>query len=211
MALTYRGFRCHVAELESPQSIVDVARRIHPDLVLLDLDLGPINGLDLVGSLRAAGQRVLLVTGCEDTRRLAAAVALGSVGWVSKTRPFEEILVAAESVCRDRPLLSSERRARLALEGRAYVERADDVSSRIARLTPREREVLNGILRGETAEEMAEAFVVSLGTLRTHIRAVLAKLGVSSQLAAATLAIEWSRSKRGLGQDGLLVSQPRGV
>jgi DNA-binding CsgD family transcriptional regulator len=104
-----------------------------------------------------------------------------------------------------------ERRDDLAAEGRSYVAQHGDVWSRIAALTPREREVLNGIIRGETAEEMAESFVISIGTVRTHIRAVLAKLGVSSQLAAVALAIEWSASKRGLDRDDLLVPRPSNV
>lgn len=204
-ALGVRGFRCHIADLESPQTIIEQAGQTHADLVLLDLDLGLVDGLPLVRSFRAAGKRVLVVTGCEDPRRLAAAVALGAVGCVLKQRPFEEILHAVESACRDRQMLPSERQHNLASTGREYVERDGEMRARISALTPREREVLNAIIRGETAEEMADRLVISLGTVRTHIRSVLAKLGVSSQLAAATAAIHWAASKRGLDRDDLLV------
>jgi DNA-binding NarL/FixJ family response regulator len=207
LALTTRGFRCHIADLQSPQSIANAATRIHPDLVLLDLDLGAIDGLQLVRSFRAGGQRVLIVTGCEDHRRLAAAVALGAVGWALKTRPFEEILQAAEASCRDRPLLQADSRDDVASAGRRYVEEDGAVWSRISALTPREREILNSMIRGETADDMADRFVISVGTARAHIRAVLAKLGVSSQLAAAALAVQWSASKRGFAPDDLLVPQ----
>lgn len=204
-ALGARGIQCHVAELHSSRTVLAEAVRVSPDLVILDLDLGPIDGLDLVRSLRAAGQRVLVVTGCEDTRRLAAAIALGAVGWIAKARSFDEILQAVESACRDRPLQSQETRDGLANAGRQYIALQGDVMARMDALTPREREILSCIVSGETAEEMADRFVISLGTVRTHIRSVLAKLGVSSQLAAAAVAVEWAASRRGIHPDDLLV------
>lgn len=210
-ALAARGFDCHVADLDAPETIIEQACGAHAVLVLLDLDLGAVDGLQLIRSLRTAGQRVLVVTGCEDPRRLAAAVTLGAVGWVRKQRPFEEILRAAESACRDRQMLPPDRQHNLATTGRAYVERDGELRARISALTPREREILNGIIQGETADEMADRFVISLGTVRTHIRSVLAKLGVSSQLAAATVAIQWAASKRGLDRDDLLVPQGSGT
>ena len=203
-ALTARGFRCHVADLCSAQSVVDQATQISPELVLLDLDLGHIDGLRLVDPLRAAGRRVLVVTGCLDHRRLAAAVALGAVGWVAKAGPFEEMLDIAESVCRDRPLLDTGRRDRLTTVGREYVNTERRVQARLATLTPRELEVLGAIIGGETAEEMADRLVVSVGTVRNHIASLLAKLGVSSQLAAVAVATRWAASKRGLDREDLL-------
>jgi DNA-binding NarL/FixJ family response regulator len=203
-ALTARGFSCEVADVASASVILDQAARMSPDLVLLDLDLGGVDGLELVGELRARGLRVLVVTSCEDHGRLAAAVALGSLGWVAKARPFEEMLDAAASACRDRPLLPPRVREELINAGREYVDLEGDVGSRIAALTPREREVLEAIIRGESAQEMADDFVVSLGTVRNHIQSVLAKLGVSSQLSAAAIAVRWAVAKRGLDRENLL-------
>lgn len=205
-ALAGRGFCCHVADLESSEGIIDQASRIRPDLVLLDLDLGPIDGLQLVRPLRVAGHRVLVLTGCEDPRRLGATVALGSVGWVLKNRPFEQVVEAAEAACRDRPLLSNERRDRLATTGRDYVQRDREMQARMTSLTQREHEVLSCIVRGDSAQEIADRLVVSLGTVRTHIRSVLSKLGVSSQLAAVAVAMHWAASKRGLVRAELLAS-----
>ena len=202
--LTARGFQCQIAGLRSADAVTKEASRLSPDLVLLDLDLGSMDGLQLIRSLRAAGRRVLVVTGCDDQKRLAAAVALGSVGWVAKARPFEEVLDAAESAYRDRPLLRPEHREHLTKTGRQYVTSDAEVQGRIAKLTPREREVLHAIIRGDTAQEMAEDFVLSVGTVRSHIGSVLAKLGVSSQLAAAAVAVGWAASKRGLDREDLL-------
>jgi two-component system, NarL family, nitrate/nitrite response regulator NarL len=203
-ALGARGFSCHLAVLDSAEAVVDQAIRIAPDLILLDLNLGPIDGLELMRSLRAARQRVLVVTGCEDQRRLAAAVALGSMGWIAKARPFEEILEAAESACKDRPVFAPQSRVQLTTTGRQYVDVENDFRARIAALTPREREVLHAIVCGDNAQAMADRFVVSLGTIRTHIRSVLTKLEVSSQVAAAAVAVEWAASRNGLDRSDLL-------
>lgn len=203
IALSDRGFCCTAADLHSAESVVEQAARLSPDLVLLDLDLGTLDGLRLIRSLRATGLRVLVVTGCQDQQRLAGAVALGSIGWVSKARPFEAILDAAESACRDRPLLHEETRNRLTTTGRRYVENDALLRVRMAALTPRERDVLRGMVRGDTAEQMAHRYVISVGTVRTHIRSVLVKLGVSSQLAAAAVAVQWAATKRGFDGEEL--------
>ena len=203
-ALNSRGFLCSVADLGSAESVAEQAARIAPDLVLLDLDLGAVDGLDLVPVLRASGCRVLLVTSCEDRRRLAAGVAAGAVGWIAKARPFEELLDAAQSAYRDRPLLAAERLHSLSAAGRESAQSDRHTGMKVATLTPREREVLDAMVRGDSARDMAESFVVSIGTIRSHIASVLLKLGVSSQLAAVAVAVGWAASRRGLDREDLL-------
>jgi DNA-binding NarL/FixJ family response regulator len=203
-ALGSRGLPCVVATLHSATSVLEQVVQVAPDLVLVDLDLGPIDGLDLIGPIRARGSRVLIVTGCEDHRRLAAAVATGAAGWVAKARPFEDVLEAVESTCRDRPLFAPLKRDELTTTGRHSIVIDGDIRNRISTLTPRELEVLDGLVRGDSAKDMADLFVVSLGTVRTHIQSVLIKLGVSSQLAAAAIAVQWVAAKRGLDRDDLL-------
>jgi DNA-binding NarL/FixJ family response regulator len=203
-ALGARGYVCHVAELQSAQAVIDQRMRLSPDLVLLDLNLGAIDGFELLRSLRAVRQRVLVVTGCEDQQRLAAAVALGSLGWVAKSRPFEEILEATEAACRGRPVLAAQRRLQLTATGQRYMDVEHEIRARISTLTPRELQVLHAIACGDTAQEMADRFVVSIGTVRTHIQSVLGKLEVSSQVAAAAIAVEWAASRHGLNRTAFL-------
>ena len=202
--LAARGYRCEVAEVDGAETVPARALRLRPALTLLDLDLGSVDGLELVTPLRATGSRVLVLSACEDHQRLAAAVALGAVGWVSKARRFEEVLEAAEAAVRDRTLLPLLRQQDLATVGQEYLDVDLELRTRIDRLTAREKEVLSGIARGSSAQDMADEFVVSIGTMRTHIRSVLTKLGVSSQVAAAALAVQWSASRRGLDRDELL-------
>lgn len=184
LSLSARGYDCSVARLDGPESVLSQAASQRPALVLLDLDLGNTDGLDLLPGLRARGAEVLVVTGYADEPHLAACLALGAVGWVSKTQPFERLLEAAELALRGRSMVGAARHDELMDLGRAALVAERDVKQRLASLTLREREVLAALEEGKNAEGIAQQFVVSVGTVRSHIRAVLTKLGVTSQLAA---------------------------
>jgi two-component system nitrate/nitrite response regulator NarL len=188
LALSDRGFDCAVAQLTSAVTVLEQAAQLRPALVLLDLNLDDADGRDLIPGLRATGARVLLVTACTDESRIASALALGASGWVNKAQPFERLLDAAESVMRNRPLLGDARYEELIQMGRARLEAEREVKQRMAQLTVRERQVLWALSEGEGAEQIARAFFVSIGTVRSHIQGILGKLGVSSQLAAVARA-----------------------
>jgi DNA-binding NarL/FixJ family response regulator len=188
LALSSRRFECTVAHLTGLETVLDQAAQLRPALVLLDLNLDERDGRDLIPRLRAIGARVLVVTGCTDESRIAAALALGASGWVSKAQPFEHLLDAAESVLRNRPLLGDAEYEELMQLGRVRLEAEREVKQGMAQLTVREREVLWALSEGESAGDIAKAFVVSIGTVRSHIQGILGKLGVSSQLAAVARA-----------------------
>jgi DNA-binding NarL/FixJ family response regulator len=184
LSLAEAGFDARVAQLEGDGSVVEQAVRLRPALVLLDLGLDGSDGLDLVAGLRATGARVLVVTAESDESRMAAAVARGACGWVSKAEPFENLLEAARLALRDRPLLDLEAYDDVVQAGRACSEADRELKSRFATLTGREREVLEALRDGKSAQDIAGEWYVSVGTIRCHIRAILVKLGVTSQLAA---------------------------
>jgi DNA-binding NarL/FixJ family response regulator len=188
LALSQRGFDCAAAQLTGPVGVLQQARRLRPALVLLDLTLDGSDGLDLIPGLRALGAKVLVVTGCTEDARVAAALSLGASGWVAKAQPFERLLEAAEAVIRDRPLLADARHEELVRLGSAWLEDEHEVRERMARLTCREREVLWALSEGESAQQIAQALTLSIGTVRSHIQAILGKLGVGSQLAAVARA-----------------------
>ena len=208
LGLQGRGLPCRVAALGELPQVVEQAIEWRPTLVLLDLDLGVVDGLDLVDGMRSTGARVLVVSGCRDEGRLAAAVALGAVGWVSKSGPFEELLQAAELAARDQPLVTPTRREALAALGRRHLDSDLDLKSRMGLLTDREMQILGAMADGLSAQQMAERFVVSIGTIRSHIRAVLTKLGVSTQLAAVAMAQQLAASWRGRGEVASTLPQP---
>jgi DNA-binding NarL/FixJ family response regulator len=188
LALSARGYRCAVARLEAGRSVLQQAAELRPQLVLLDLYLDDADGLDFVAGLRATGAKVLVVTGCNDEGHVAAALALGASGWVSKAQPFEHLLDAAEATLRNQPLIPAAEYRELIERGKERLIVGQDARRRLAQLTARERQVLRALAEGESAGDIAETFFVSVGTVRTHIQGILGKLGVSSQLAAVAMA-----------------------
>lgn len=184
LALGAKGFECATADLGGPERIFEQAARIRPGVVLLDLDLGESDGLDVITGLRASGARVLVLTGCKNESRIAAALALGASGWVNKAQAFEQLLDAVQAAVDDRPLLRMDELEKLTTVGRARLESERDLKGRVARLTAREREVLVAMSEGKSVRQIADELIVSLATVRSHIRAILTKLGVSTQLAA---------------------------
>jgi len=198
MALSQQGLETVTAPGSSAQAVVDLAGQLAPVLVLLELDLRPGlgDGLQLIGPLIEAGSRVVVVTRVTDRARLGASLEAGAMGLFPKTSGFEQLLAALRRVSAGSPLLSDDDREGFLVELRQR-QRAD--RERLApfeALSPREQAVLAGLVAGEAAGTIADRSCVSLATVRSQIRAVLRKLGVTSQRAAAALAREagWSSS-----------------
>jgi DNA-binding NarL/FixJ family response regulator len=161
-------------------------------LVVLDLDLGQdadgryVNGAELVSGLRALGWKVLIVSGV-DPPGVAAAVASGAIGSVSKSRSFDVLLATVMTAASGDPVMTdAEHQGWLELHHR-HLAQERELSRRLSRLSPREREVLELLAEGMRAAAIAEHFVVSMPTVRTQIRSILAKLDVGSQLEAVAL------------------------
>jgi DNA-binding NarL/FixJ family response regulator len=156
---------------------------------VLDLDLGDTrDGAELIPAACRAGWTVVVFTGATDRDRLARAIAAGAVGWVSKSQPFEQVVATIEAVAGGESVFDPALRAELVAEHRQRTREQGHLDELWARLTRREREVLERLAEGKRATGIAEEFVVSVATVRTQIRSILAKLEVSSQLEAVALA-----------------------
>jgi DNA-binding NarL/FixJ family response regulator len=192
IALNAEGCHARMADLTDAATLVRQVGALRPGVVLLDLDLGATlgDGVALVQPLTELGARVLVVTGTTDRLRLAETVERGAVGFLSKKAPFEQLLSAVLEVAAQRSVISTAQRYDLMAELRcARAARVRDLAP-FETLTPKEREVLAALAHGQRAEIIAAAAVVSEATVRSQIRAVLAKLNVNSQLEAVALA--WS-------------------
>jgi DNA-binding NarL/FixJ family response regulator len=176
---------------------------LRPPVVLLDFDLGAGFGtaLRLVEPIGALGAHVVVMTGITDKIRLAECVEAGADGVLNKAEPLEGLLAGIDAVMTRGTLLPVAERARLLQDLRAH--RAAETARRepFERLTVREAEVLRDLMDGANAERIAEIAFVSVSTVRSHIKAILWKLGVSSQLAAVAMAQRagWRGSERRLG------------
>ncbi len=190
LALRQQGMEAEVATAQTREALLEGARLMMPALVLLDLDLGPPlgSGLDLIGPLVAAGATVVMVTAVTDRARLGACIEAGAAGVVSKAVGLPELLAAVHRAAAGEPALEPAEREDLLAELRLRRIEERQRMARFWSLTGREQEVLARLVAGEQAEAIAAQSFVSVATVRSHIRAILLKLGVSSQLAAVALA-----------------------
>lgn len=183
----------------APAALHDELSQTSDGLVLLDLDLGvdregtPMDGTTLIPTLRRGGWRVLILTAARDEAHIAPAIAAGAVGWVNKSSPFEQLIHTVLLAARGQPILDEGERSRLGALAAGAARQDAALHERWARLTAREREVLDRLVAGKRASGIAAEFVVSLATVRTQIRSILAKLEVGSQLEAVALAKQRGR------------------
>jgi DNA-binding NarL/FixJ family response regulator len=156
---------------------ISLAESLRPDIVLLDLKLPGMDGVAVLRPLRAAGLRVLVLTSATEPSAAAAAVRAGAAGVVYKDIDPAALVRAIRSVHDGNMLLAPE-----ALGSLVRGSRADT-------LTAREREVLAGIADGRSNREIARLLRVSEKTVKAHVSAVLAKLGVQDRTQAAVYAV----------------------
>jgi len=165
-----------------------------PGTVLLDLSLGtgeegePIDGLDLIAAIGAQGKRVVVVTGESGDAVWGAALEQGAMTVLRKETELADLIAVVEAVNADEPVLDEGRRQDLLAAARRARSEESGRLAPFTQLSRREDEVLRALADGQSAATIASSAFVSEATVRTQIRAVLTKLGVSSQLQAVALA-----------------------
>jgi DNA-binding NarL/FixJ family response regulator len=162
------------------------------DIALIDLDLPDGEGIEVIRDLHAVNPQAtaLVLTGYGTTVAMAYAVEAGASGVLHKTRPISEVVEAIRQVHAGESLLSVRETMELLrlITRQRHQERA--IQAIIARLTPREREVLQALASGLTDREIANQLIVSTETVRTHMVNVLHKLEVDSRLKALVFAVK---------------------
>lgn len=189
LALTAEGMTVGVPALD-PAEILAMAEHEKPDVVLLDLDLGPLggDGSILIEPLSLSGARVIVVSGVTDRVRLAGCLESGAHALLSKESPLDRLLDAVRRTAVGEAVLAAGERETLLAELRRTRAAREKELAPFEALTPRERAVLSAVIEGQSAGEIAKRSFVSEATVRTQIRGVLTKLDVTSQLAAVALA-----------------------
>ena len=168
--------------------VLEKADESSPDVVLLDFWLGERDSIDLIAPLTGLGCRVAMFTAMDNPIVLGECFDRGAVGNISKLQSIEDLLRAIDDAIAGRDLVSPEERDGLIAQARANRELEEGRSDPFRDLTPREDEVLRLMISGHRATDIARAEFVAISTVRTHIRAVLTKLGVGSQVEAVALA-----------------------
>jgi DNA-binding NarL/FixJ family response regulator len=169
-----------VGESADGESCVDDAERLRPDVILLDLRMPGADGVTALRGLRDNPARVLVVTSYTEPSAVLPAVRAGAAGYVYKDVDPPALAAAIRSVHAGHVLLHPDV-ARLLAEGEAHPGSAE--------LTARERDVLAQVARGRSNREIARALSLSEKTVKTHVSAILGKLGVQDRTQAALHAV----------------------
>jgi NarL family two-component system response regulator LiaR len=189
--LTQQGSALEVvAEATDGPEALELCRRFGPDLVLMDLSMPKLDGIETTRAIKRELPRtvVLIMTASADPSDLAAALKAGAAGYVLKTATPEQITDAILRVLEGESPLNQELAMELLLK--KLMEEAPKETSLPASLSPRELEVLRLVARGLTNQQIAKELHISVSTVKKRVQRIISKLKVSDRTQAAVRAIE---------------------
>jgi DNA-binding NarL/FixJ family response regulator len=171
-------------------SALAAANALGPDVAVVLIGPHQRASLELTERLveRDPPIRVVALLGVDDARLAITAVRAGASAVVTSDRPAAELVDAVHAVASDRAWIARDLLQAVLAELRSSEPPPNEYDERLARLTPREREVLDRLVAGHDRATIARELLVSIGTVRTHTRNVLAKLDVHSSLEAVSVA-----------------------
>jgi DNA-binding NarL/FixJ family response regulator len=189
-SLLSRDDRMHVVgDSSDAREAIERVRVLRPDVVLLDITMPTLSGLDAIGPLREAHDRVriLMLTHHEGETFVEQALKAGADGYLSKDSDPDELVIAILAVHQGRPYISPKVAGGLVSQARGGA--GSQVTSRVQGLTPREREVFQLLAIGKSNKEIARELSMSLGTAKKHRENLQRKLACHSTAELARLAI----------------------
>jgi DNA-binding NarL/FixJ family response regulator len=196
LTLERAGFQVVGAAGDSNE-LLEMARNWQPDVILLDIGMMANGAPSLLAALRSTQLkcRVILLSGSSNSERVARAIRLGASGWVSKRADAREITNSIRKVAKGRKVIPSW----VNLESLAEPEEEDPSGTspeyRYGNgLTQQEKRVLQLVADGLSTFDIADSLAVSRNTVKTHLRNIYCKLGVSGRTQAAVWALQngWS-------------------
>lgn len=175
-----------LGEASNGVEAVELAARLDPDVVLMDLRMPGGNGVDAIKELtrRGARSRVLVLTTYDTDSDTLPAIEAGATGYLLKDAPREELFTAVRAAADGRTVLSPAVASRLVTAVRTPAAPADEP------LSAREREVLALVSKGTSNKEIARVLFISEATVKTHLTHVYGKLGVKDRAAAVAVAYD---------------------
>ena len=180
-----------VGEAADGVTAIETVRRLTPDIVLMDIRMPKLDGLEASRQLVAsdASVRIIVLTTFDDERYVYEALRIGVSGFLLKVSPPEQLRAAVRLVAAGEGLIDPAVTRRVIEEfGRGSL--AGDPSGRLDVLTGREREVLVLLGSGRSNAEIGRSLTISEATAKTHVARVLHKLGLRDRAQAAVLAYE---------------------
>ena len=189
-----------VAEAENGEVAIAVVASTEPDVVLMDVRMPELDGVEATRQLTASGStaRVLILTTFDLDEYVYSALRAGAAGFLLKDTPPEKLIEAVRVVAAGEALLAPSVTRRLVEEFAATTSDAAPVAG-LDELTERETEVLQAMARGLSNAEIAEVLYVGETTVKTHVGRVLMKLRVRDRVQAVVAAYESGLIRPGQG------------
>ncbi|MBI3433917.1 MAG: response regulator transcription factor [Proteobacteria bacterium] len=179
-----------VAEVENGGDVIQMARERRPDVIVLDISMPDINGLDLIVLLRRVSplSRVVVLSFHQEPMMVRRALSSGARGYVVKTAPVAELLDAIRAVSAGQSYLSSHVDS-ASVDG--WDQKAGDEQSQpYDLLTEREQQVFRLVVQGRTSQQVGDLLCISSRTVEKHRAAVLHKLGVKDTVGLIRCAVK---------------------
>jgi two-component system NarL family response regulator len=169
-----------VAEATNGQEAVDLYREYRPGIVLMDLQMPVMNGVDAIKAIMQddSSARIIVLTTYDGDEDIYRSLQAGALAYLLKDASREELMEAIRTVHRGKALISSTAAAKLAVR----LHKSD--------LTARELQVLEQIASGKSNQEIGVSLFISEGTVKAHVNNILTKLGVSDRTNAVIVAIQ---------------------
>lgn len=177
-----------VGEAASGQSAIAQVETLHPDIVLMDIRMPGIDGVVATREIcqRFAAIKVLVLTTFDDTEYVSQALKFGAKGYLLKDTPIEDIVTAIRSVHKGYTYLGPDLYEKTLVEASpALPIQPAPFPPQLAELSPRERQVLRLIAKGESNREIAKSLYISEKTVKNYVSQILNRLGLRDRTQAA--------------------------
>ena len=185
-----------VGEAESGAETLTKVKSLQPDVVLLDIQLGDMDGIEVTHMVKAQDPecRVVLLTGFHNEEYIFQAFKIGCSGYLSKDTSMDKVMEAVRKAHKGDALLEPADTTRIIREyeqiDRLHKSRNNDKPLDEVKLTPREREILALIADALSNQEIAEKLFISEYTVKTHVSNLFRKLGINDRVQAVLYALQ---------------------
>lgn len=182
---------CVVGEASDGVEGVKRAKQLKPDVVLLDLNMPGISGLETLQLMLqdCPETAVVLLTVSEEAEDLAAALQAGARGYLLKNIDTDYLVRAIRRAAAGEPVLAEAMTAKLLVHMQGGRQKQETPTA-LDKLTPREKEILVCLARGESNKVIARALDLAESTVKIHVQNILKKLNLTSRVQAAVFAVE---------------------
>jgi two-component system nitrate/nitrite response regulator NarL len=186
-----------IAALRDCREGIERAHRDQPDVVLLDLRMPDMNGIDVLQALRRGNLRmpIAMLTTSREEKDVINSLQFGAQGYLLKDMEPDELITALHDIVAGNTVVAKELMGVLAKAVQGETE-SSPVQDGFTDLTPREREILCHLAAGQSNKLIARNLGISDGTVKLHVKAILRKLDVHSRVEAAVIAVEHNLCSR---------------